>query len=29
MSIYEDLKNLEEKITGEGYTIDRFEVRER
>lgn len=29
MSIYEDLKNLEQKITESGYEIDRFEIRER
>lgn len=29
MSIYEDLKTLEKRISEEGYEIDRFEIRER
>lgn len=29
MSIYEDLKILEKRISEEGYEIDRFEIRER
>lgn len=29
MGVYEDLKYLEEKLVSEGYSIDRFEVRER
>jgi hypothetical protein len=29
MSVYEDLKILEKRISEEGYEINRFEIRER